>query len=278
MVDTAGMSGHTELPEILLTSATGRVNVPSWVKAFPHETRAASELRHLERLPAMTIVQAESAESVLAHRALLSTLAKLHAHQSISRIVFSFLKAPHADMEATWKQYEKLLGHFVRAASIELARRPADVRPAFEEAFAKYLVEIRAAKRMPAPAPASIDPLGSVRSILDATDDLRAASGRLDAARVAEVFGLSVSELSGLLGKSRQAVSKTPDAESLQHLLRPYERAARLRAILSASDFRAWLNLANGRLDGATPIEVARAGRISVLADLTEDLLTGAPA
>lgn len=272
------MSGHVERPEILLTSATGNVNVPSWVKAFPHETRSASELRHLERLPAMTIVQAESAVAVLSQRTLLSTLAKLHAHHSISRIVFSFLKASGAGMEANWKQYEKLLGHFVRAASIELAPSPADVRPAFEEAFAKYLVENRAAKRVPAPVPASTDSLASVRSILDATGDLRSASGRLDATKIAEAFGISVSELAGLLERSRQTVSKTPDAESLQPLLRPYERAARLRAVLRASDFRAWLRLANGQLGEMTPLEVVRSGRIDVLADLAEDLLTGAPA
>ncbi len=272
------MSGHVELPEILLTSATGWVNVPSWVKAFPHETRTASELRHLERLPAMTIVQAESAGAVLSQRTLLSALVKLHAHQSISRIVFSFLKASDAGMEANWKQYEKLLGHFARAASIELAPSPADVRPAFEEAFAKYLVEVRAAKRMSAPVPVAPDPLASVRGILEATGDLRAASGRLDATRIAEAFGLSVSELAGLLRRTRQAVSKTPDAESLQPLLQPYERVARLRAVLTDSDFRSWLNLDNGRLDGKTPLQIVRAGQVDVVAGLTEDLLTGAPA
>ena len=272
------MSSHFELPGILLTSATETVKVPSWLKDVPHESRPASELRFLARLPAMTIVQAEDAATVLSRRPWLTALADLHAHESTARIVFAFRKASHQSLSVRMRQYEKLLSFFVRASSIELAPGPADARPAFEEAIAKYLVEMKAARPAPAPAPSPTDPLAGVRRVLDATAALRSESGRLDARRVAGAFGLSVAELAGLLGKSRQAVSKTPDSDSLQPRLRPFERIARLRAVLSQADFRSWLNLANDQLEGQAPLGIVRAGRPEVVANLAEDLLTGAPA
>jgi len=94
---------------------------------------------------------------------------------------------------------------------------------------------------------------------------------------VASVFGLSVAELAALIGRTRQTASKTPDADSLQPLLQPFERVARVRAVLSQNDFRKWLHLANDELDGRTPLEAIRHGKVAVVADLVEDMLTGSP-
>jgi len=126
-------------------------------------------------------------------------------------------------------------------------------------------------------ARASSDPLASVRKVAEAMAGLRSEMGRLDAGRVAEAFGLSSAELAGFLGKSRQTLSKTPDSLSLQPSLRLFERTARLRAVLSEADFLSWLNLPNPHLEGRAPIDVIRAGRANVVANLVEDLLTGAP-
>lgn len=277
-VDNAGVNGNLEFPEILFTSATGSVRVPAWVKAFPHEVRPASELRVLGKLPAMTIVQADDAATVLAHRAFLVTLVKLHERETAGRIVFAFRKPSRENAKARVQSFAKLLSHFQRAADIELAHGREGIRLAVEGAMAKALVAVKIAGPPAAQARPSADPLASVRTVLEATASLRSDAGRLDAGRVAEVFGLSVAELAGLLGRSRQAVSKTPDADSLQARLRSFERITRLRAVLSGPDFRSWLNLANPVLEGRSPLDIVRAGRADVVANLAEDLLAGAPA
>ena len=119
------------------------------------------------------------------------------------------------------------------------------------------------------------DPLGQIASVVRATADLRAESGRLSAERVAEAFGLSVAEVAKIMGASRQAVSKTPDAQALQEGLRHFERIARLRTILPGGDFRKWLNLQRPSLGGKEPLDLIKAA--AVVADLVEDMLTGAP-
>jgi len=71
--------------------------------------------------------------------------------------------------------------------------------------------------------------------------------------------------------------SKTPDAASLQPLLQPFERIARLRTVLDSDDFRRWRNLAKDELDGQTPLDLIRSGKVAVVAELVEDMLTRSP-
>jgi hypothetical protein len=123
------------------------------------------------------------------------------------------------------------------------------------------------------------DPLGDVRSVIKAGRTLRVASGRLDAGKVAEVFGISLAELARQIGESKQRICKTPDSEALQSLLRPYERIARLRTVLPDADFKAWLNTPNEHLeDKDAPIAYLKAGAQEPLADFAENMLTGATA
>jgi hypothetical protein len=112
------------------------------------------------------------------------------------------------------------------------------------------------------------DYLGELKAVTDATEDLRVKSGTLSATSVASAFGLSVAELAGLIGRAPQTISKTPDADSLQRLLQPFEWVARVRAVLSQHDFRRWLHVANDELGGRTPLEVIRHGKIAVVAEL----------
>jgi hypothetical protein len=125
--------------------------------------------------------------------------------------------------------------------------------------------------------PDRADPLGRIKSVIAATADLRAPSGRLSARRVAEAFGLTLAQLAAAIGKARQTVWKTDDAEALQPRLFPFERTARLRTVLSKSDFRSWLNMPNEQLDDRTPIDLVRRGQADVVADLAEDMLSGSP-
>ena len=121
------------------------------------------------------------------------------------------------------------------------------------------------------------DALGEAREVIAALRPLLASSGRLAAPKVAGLFGLSTAKLGHLIGSSRQALAKTPDASTIQGSLRRFERIARLRAIFSEVDFKAWLNRPHHHLDDHTPIQIIERGSAGVVADLVESMLTGAP-
>lgn len=138
------------------------------------------------------------------------------------------------------------------------------------------------AKRLPLPAapPARAIPtgLGQLQALVEATGDLRAAGGNLSADAVADAFGVSINQLAGWLGRTRQALSKTPDANSLQDGLAAFEQVARLRTVLAPDAFRKWLRMPNGQLDGAKPLDLlATRQRRPIIAGLVEDMLTGMP-
>ena len=120
--------------------------------------------------------------------------------------------------------------------------------------------------------------LGQLQALVEATSDLRASNGNLSANAVADAFGVSINQLGGWLGRTRQAVSKTPDADSLQDGLGAFEQVARLRTVLAPDTFRKWLRMPNGQLDGAKPLDLLATGRERpIVAGLVEDMLTGMP-
>src|SRR5437660_2327243 len=85
------------------------------------------------------------------------------------------------------------------------------------------LERLEGASDEPSPRPS---PLDKVQELLKVTEDLRAPNGNLSAMAVANAFGVSVNELAGWLGRSRQSLAKTPDADSLQNDLAFFERVA----------------------------------------------------
>ncbi len=167
-----------------------------------------------------------------------------------------------------------VLAFFQRFTDVEFARGAEQAAFAVQQAQAKLLLSrsraARTGKRRHS--------LGRLEREISATSDLRSASGRLSARLVAGEFGLSVAELAKLLGRSRQAVSKTDDAESIQAGLAPFARSARLRAVLQSEDFRAWLHLPNEQLEGRSPSAMIREGGVETVAELAEDMLSGSPA
>jgi hypothetical protein len=149
--------------------------------------------------------------------------------------------------------------------------------------LATQLAHIRAkldleTMEIPAVAAPRPSPLDQVKEIISATGDLRAGNGNLSAAAVAPVFGVSISQLAEWLGRSRQALAKTPDAESVQNELGFFERVARLRAVVPGEDFLKWLRMPNAELDNKKPLDLLATGERQVVADLVDDMLTGAPA
>jgi len=136
------------------------------------------------------------------------------------------------------------------------------------------LTLIEAKLRITPPRPG---PLDRVREVVEATGDLRVANGNLSATAVAAAFGISLNQLAGWLGRTRQALNKTPDADSVQHELAFFESVARLRAVVPKDGFQKWLRMPNPELDDKTPLDLLASGERQVLADLVDDMLTGAP-
>ncbi|MDO8677887.1 MAG: response regulator [Acidobacteriota bacterium] len=104
-------------------------------------------------------------------------------------------------------------------------------------------------------------------------------SGRLDARRVADFFGMAPARLAKVLGRSPQALHKTPDAESLQKPLAVFARIATslLSAFEEKEQARIWLNSPNPDLDETRPIELVEQKKPDVVAELLEDALLGHP-
>jgi len=226
-------------------------------------------------LPDVTVVPTERIDVLLSHGAFLRELSdRFEQTPAPSNVVFLFeSKASAASTQESAKQLVTLFEYFSRPFDLEIATGIDAAEDTFREALAKIV----ATRKRVGQASAHKDALGKVKRVIDSTSDLRVPSGKLSANNVATVFGLSVAELATLVGRTRQAVSKTPDADSLQPLLRPFERVARLRATLSREQFRNWLHLANEQLGDRTPFELVRDGKIGAIADLVEDMLTGSP-
>lgn len=104
-------------------------------------------------------------------------------------------------------------------------------------------------------------------------------SGRIDARRVSELFGVPLRQIAALLGQKPQTVSKTPDSRTLQAGLTLFERIASALMCLVGSQegLRIWMNAGNPQLDGKTPVELLLDGRGEVVADLLEGMLVGQP-
>jgi cell division protein ZapA (FtsZ GTPase activity inhibitor) len=269
------METALEYPSTMVITPTGDTTIPMPLRRYRPRLARASEIRSLRQLPELTVVWTKGIDALLSHRMFLRMLAeRLTATPEPSKIVFLFETKSRktSEREAAQKLVE-LFGYFTRPFDLEVAQGIQASEDAFNEAVAKIVAtRQRAGERTDGP-----DHLRQLKKVIEATEDLRAKSGKLSATNVASVFGLSVAELASLVGRTRQTASKTPDADSLQPLLQPFERVARVRAVLSQSDFRKWLHLANEELDGRTPFELIRQGKVAAVAELVEDMLTGRP-
>ena len=73
-------------------------------------------------------------------------------------------------------------------------------------------------------------------------------------------------------------LSQFNDADSIQNQLAYFERVARLRAVVPGDGFQKWVRMPNAELDDKTPLNLLAGGEGQVIADLVDDMLTGAPA
>jgi hypothetical protein len=260
---TASLETH----EILVTGYGPRVPSPAWAREFRSYVLDEHELEALRVLPPLTVVRAGIPAAFLAHRRFIDLLVRKQQGTGPAAILLlEFRSAPGSIDEAA-----RIVEAFPESSRLELAFGPEHARSAVIEAFAKLL----ALSRLTTWDTLRPDTLGRARRVVAATSDLREASGRLSAERIAEAFALPVAGLAEILGRKRQTVAKTPDAESLQAPLLAFERIVRLRSVLSPEDFRKWLRMPNAELDGAAPLDWVRGGRAAAVADLAEDMLSG---
>jgi uncharacterized protein (DUF2384 family) len=121
-------------------------------------------------------------------------------------------------------------------------------------------------------------PLDHFNHVACATKDLRGPNGNLSADLIAKLYGISLSQLADWLSRTKQAVSKTPAADSLQEPLSYFERVARLRLVTdNDADFRKWLRMPHDLLGNRRPLDLMAKGEWQAMADYVDDALSGAP-
>jgi hypothetical protein len=127
------------------------------------------------------------------------------------------------------------------------------------------------------PAP---DPLNISKRLRDN------ASGRLDARKIVELFGISSAELATkVCGLKRQAIQQNPTSAGIQEKLQSLEEVAQLLHWCGGDDakLRAWLRRPNRdfpAMNGKppSPMDLILEGHAAIVANKVHNLLTGHPA
>ncbi|MBX9950343.1 MAG: hypothetical protein K2Y39_14335, partial [Candidatus Obscuribacterales bacterium] len=126
------------------------------------------------------------------------------------------------------------------------------------------------------------NPKPLTRTLVEPVPALRnSKSGRLDAERIADAFGIALSDVARAVNKSYSTVHKTPDSSALQNALYPFERIAGAIKTLTGGalepGLKIWLNAPNKAFPKDMPVELIKEGHASMLADMLEDVLLGQP-
>jgi Protein of unknown function (DUF2384) len=249
-------------------------SIPGWAKELGARRTTVEEVSSSPSLEGIIVIDARSPEKVIGDLIRTKALASwcLHTADPV-QVVFSFntTERPKSD----WLMAEdclKIFRKFPRTHDcIDFAWGRDHLEETVWKAIAKYYFQKEKSRN------SATDALAEAKEVIAATKPLLSAKGRLSSDAVANSFGISEAKLAKLIGSSRQALSKTPDSAAIQDKLRPYERIARLRALLDRKEFLAWLELPNRHLGGDSPMQVIDAGEVVIVADLVESMLTGTP-
>jgi len=282
------MSTVIESLPIQFAGLHGAGRIPAWAKDWNVSSTTLKDIELTEIKPGIVVIQSRAPADLVKQRQYLTSWSNAAAAAN-PYVVVEFAEPKG------WSAYElaKILRLFPGIPQVDFASGTAQLKKSIMKSMANYLVHGGQPKdfifqqRLDAVRTAAepdrfarktaTDALGEAQEVIAALRPLLASSGRLSAPNVATQFGLSTARLGQLIGSSRQALAKTPDASTIQDGLRPFERIARLRAVLSEPDFKAWLNRPNQHLDGDTPMKIIEGGRAGVVADLAESMLTGTP-
>jgi hypothetical protein len=259
------MKSDTVKTPISFAGLTTEGKVPSWASHWNPRRTTVHELCRETPLAGVLVVRASNLPDMTRDREMFAVLAE-QVRNAIHpvRVVLNFKKRG-----LTPDQLVQVFRFFPGATSrLEVADGDDSLEMSLNQAVAKYQVEDE--ERDP-------DPLAEAREVIAVTESLLSDKGRLSVKAVANALGIPSARLATLLGSNKQAVHKTPDSPALQTPLRPYERIARLRAVLPEKGFLAWMQRPNMHLDDQSPLQIIESGRANVVADLVESMLTGTP-
>jgi transcriptional regulator with XRE-family HTH domain len=103
--------------------------------------------------------------------------------------------------------------------------------------------------------------------------------GDIEVTELATLLSVTQSQLARMLGVSRQLLSQSPHAETVQRGLRRLEYLfARLRNLTgSPRNARIWLKMGHPDFEGIAPLELLEQGHIEAIEDLILAIETGQP-
>jgi hypothetical protein len=257
--------------EVDFAGLEGQGTVPDWAEDLKTHRSTIADVTTRSTMPGVVVLRVGRHDNLTRYKEILRQFSKRFSRSSPAcRLVLDFsdevIFRPESLSEAFW-----VLGRR-NASRFEFSHGRELLASTVYEAIAKYIALTEEAEETAA------DPLSKAIEVVEATRPLLAESGRVSAKKVGKVFGISLNKLAELNGSQRQAVSKTPDSPRLQDFLRPFERIARLRAVFSDEDFRAWLRRPVRDLADQSPLDLILAGRPEAVADYAEDMLLGTPA
>ncbi|NUQ66018.1 MAG: hypothetical protein HUU20_26455 [Pirellulales bacterium] len=151
-----------------------------------------------------------------------------------------------------------------------------DLANTVPDAVARIIQRSQLAEREAARRMFSLD---AVPGIAAYGDDLRDdATGRLDAEKVKDLFGIKMSAIADAAEISRQALDQNPCSEKAQPVLKLFERIARLRAnpqFRDSADLRKWFRRPLSLFSNRSAEELFKAGKLDVVASKVDEMLTG---
>lgn len=133
----------------------------------------------------------------------------------------------------------------------------------------------------PAPEPTAEHQfiLDKVAGIDSFGDDLRDdKTGKLNAKKAGELFGINIPAIADVVGLSRQALNDNPVSDKAQPLLRLFERVARLRSMpqfKEPADLRKWFKRPLPVFSNQSAEDLFKAGKLEDVASVVDRLLTG---
>ena len=255
----------SEQPDVLIASPKKTSRLPRLTASWRPRTATVDSLLKGKTHPAqITILDVDTSVQLTDLGALMDNLKRQLEATDSNFVILSFGSPESRETKI------RLLESISYPERVEISEDPRQVSGLLDNVAAKIEVLSKQKPRS--------SPLDAVKEVVAATSRLRQKNGNLSAIPIAKLYGVSVAQLADWLGRSRQAVSRTPDAESLQDKLEYFERVARLLTVLPREEeFRKWLRMRNPNLSNESPMEWITQKRWQALADFVDDILTGAP-
>lgn len=203
-----------------------------------------------------------------------------------------FIRLVHAEVEKTQSLHEgqrvvfcmpQVADDAFGRVVVELGKLcdfsdPLEFAYTIQDAVARIVLPSKPKARVASPAPAMFV-TDTIPGMDAATHDLRDdASGKLNAKKVGELFGVTVADLAESAAISRQGLDQTPTSEKAQPVLRQFERIARLRTqpqFRDPGDLRKWFRKPLSLFSNHSAEELFKGGKLDVVATRVDQMLTG---